>query len=746
MTEFRARPLEFPLLMPDQVFADPAASPDRDRPKSLIWRKVFILATTLLLTGWATHEMYQVLSVSGLTVFEWALLAVFAINISWVCFAFVNALAGLWSALASERQTDDGICVQRLARARTVIAFPIYNEEVEQIFATVLSTAQSLSGMPGQFECFILSDTTDAEIALREEAAFERIQTLRPADVRIRYRRRTLNLHRKSGNIRDFVTRWGGRYDYMIVYDADSFMERDAILRLVDAMQASPKAGLIQTIPQLVGVETLFGRCQQFAAALYGPVLGHGIAWWAQKEGNFWGHNAIIRLKAMAEAAGLPEIPGRAPFGGTIMSHDFVEAALLRRAGWNVEVRPDISGSYEQGPPTIIDLVIRDRRWCQGNLQHTAVLLQARGLTWTNRFHLITGIFGYLSSPLWLLFICIGMVLSLQYSFQVPEYFGDSPALFPSWPVIDSERALNLFIATMVILFTPKLCGLIYGLASRAWRQQVGIGRTILGTVTETLLSVLTAPILMVTQTSAVLSVLSGRDSGWAPQQRGDDGYSFAATFRHNVPGTVLGLVLTISAFVISPVHAAWLAPATIGLIFSAPVSYVTAKRSSGIRARRAGLLVTPHDTQPPPSRTAALEAREQFAGLRPNTLWSLLLEPHEVQRRSFMVDPFWPLEAREVHVPLAVALAKANKAGTVQDFIAALAPKEKMALLNSCKDMRITSFRFLSVRFSEQRGWPTGHVPAPPRRAKSISAVERPGDGSSGARAASLETVRRGG
>ncbi|WP_291201738.1 glucans biosynthesis glucosyltransferase MdoH [Hyphomonas sp.] len=707
MTDFRARPIEFPVSMPDQAFAAPAADRDRYRPKSLMWRKLFVFGSALLLTGWATHEMYQVLKVSGLTVFEWALLVVFTLNISWVCFAFVNALAGLASALHTASRPEVKINVSRVASARTVIAFPIYNEDVDQIFATVLSTAQSLSNAPGHFECFVLSDTTDADIALREEAAFERVQALRPQDVKIHYRRRTINLHRKSGNIRDFVTRWGGRYDYMVVYDADSYMERDAILRLVDAMQAAPKAGLIQTIPQLVGVETLFGRYQQFAAALYGPVLGHGIAWWSQKEGNFWGHNAIIRIRALAEAAGLPVIPGRAPFGGTIMSHDFVEAAMLRRAGWNVEVRPEIGGSFEQGPPTIIDLVVRDRRWCQGNMQHMAVLLKARGLTFTSRFHLITGIFSYLSSPLWLLFICIGMVLSLQNSFLVPDYFGEGATLFPSWPVIDSERALNLFMATMVILFTPKICGLIYGLSNRAWRKGVGAWRTILGTLTETALSVLTAPMLMVTQTSAVVSVLSGQDSGWAPQRRGDDGYSFATTFRHNLPATALGVVLTVSAVVISPIHAAWLAPATLGLILSAPVSYFTAKSRAGRKAKEMGLLATPHDGTPPASSTASIAAREEFGRLRPHTLQSLLQEPHDIHRRSYMVDPYWPVAHGDVHVPLAVARARAEKAASIPEFVSLLKPNEKMALLNSCKDMRGLSFRFLSVRTSEKRGWP---------------------------------------
>src|SRR3990167_8012035 len=191
MTDFRARPIEFPVSMPDQDFSTPVSFWDRYRPKSLAWRKVFVFGASLLLTGWATYEMFEVLSVSDVTNLEWALLVVFALNISWVCFAFVNALVGLGAALSPVRNRERDVCVRRLAPARTVIAFPIYNEEVDQIFATIQSTAESLSNAPGHFECFILSDTNDVDIALREEAAFERLQEAAPRDVKIHYRRRT---------------------------------------------------------------------------------------------------------------------------------------------------------------------------------------------------------------------------------------------------------------------------------------------------------------------------------------------------------------------------------------------------------------------------------------------------------------------------------------------------------------------------------------------------------------------------
>ena len=694
MTDLRPRPTEFPLTMPNQAFKAQEGAPKAETP-SYRWRKLFVFASSMLLTLWATREMYEVLAVSEMTLLEWVLLVVFVINISWICFAFVNATIGFVSALFSEiRAPKDkpDVCIRNV---RTVIVFPIYNESVEHVFATVSATARMLKEAPGIYECFILSDTTDPEVALAEEAAYTELLRTAGHDVAVRYRRRTINHHRKSGNVRDFVMRWGGRYDYMIVFDADSYMEGDTIVHLVKEMERAPHTALIQTIPQLVGGATLFARCQQFASALYGPILGGGMAWWAQNEGNFWGHNAIIRVSALAEAAGLPEIPGKAPFGGTILSHDFVEAAFLRRAGWNVEIRPEIGGSYEQGPPTIIELVKRDRRWCQGNMQHMAVLLKTAGLSWTNRFHLITGIFSYLASPLWLIFITLGMMLSLQNSFMRPNYFSDGASLFPTWPVIDSERALTLFVATMALLFAPKIYALIYGLVSSRWRKTVGLARTAMGMLTETFISVLIAPILMATQTSAVINVFRGKDSGWSPQERSQGGYGFLTTLRHNAPATLLGLVLTVSAIVISPVYAAWLAPATIGLLLSAPLSYWTAKESAGQAAKRKGLLVTPVEIDTPESVQLSKAESAIYATLPKTDIVSLLRDRNKQRARKHLIDPYWPLNRYEVHTPLAIARAKAARVLSLDDYMKAITRAELMAVLNSSQDMESISFRF---------------------------------------------------
>lgn len=692
MTDSSIRPKEFPLLMPDQAF-DGNEAKNRHAPKSKRWRKIMVFGLSIILSGWATNEMYNVLNVSGLTSLEWVLLVIFALNISWISFAFVTASIGF---LAVSATSDAAQHITRSPlRGSTVIVFPIYNEKVEDVFATVESTARSLLNAPGRFEYFILSDTTDPDIALQEEVAVEALRGRLNGQAIVRYRRRTINLHRKSGNIRDFVTRWGGRYDYMVVFDADSYMEPETLMELVRRMDNEPETGLIQTIPQLVGATTLFSRSQQFAAALYGPVLGTGLAWWAQNEGNFWGHNAIIRTRALAESAGLPEIPGRAPFGGTIMSHDFVEAALLRRAGWNVKIAPDIKGSYEQGPPSIIDLVIRDRRWCQGNLQHMAVLLRTRSLAFTSRIHLIIGIFSYLASPLWLLFITVGMLLSLQNIFMTPAYFGDTAALFPSWPVIDSERALKLFVVTMSILFAPKLYGIMFGLISPVWRSTISRWTVLNGVLFETILSVLTAPILMAEQTQAVWRVFRGKDGGWSPQQRDGDGYTLGDTFRHHGKGMLLGIVLTIAAFAISPIYAAWLAPATIGMVFASPLSYWTGLRRSGRFAKEHKIMTTPEEVDPPVSFTASKACSSAYKVLSIPT-FEAVLKDHDIQsHRANLADPYWPLFGADVHEPLALARARADRFQIMSEYVNALDGKEKIALLNSPRDLAIISSKF---------------------------------------------------
>ncbi len=274
-------------------------------------------------------------------------------------------------------------------------------------------------------------------------------------------------------------------------------------------------SGLIQTLPVITGGTTLFARLQQFAGRVYGPLIAHGIAWWHGAESNYWGHNALIRTRAFAEQAGLPELRGRKPFGGHILSHDFVEAGLIRRGGWAVHMVPGLAGSYEESPPSLLDLAVRDRRWCQGNLQHVAVL-PARGLAWISRLHLLTGIGSYLTAPLWLLFLLTGILIALRARFVPPNYFpGVGKSLFPQWPVIDPVRAMWMFVGTMALLLAPKLLGAIAVLLHRRERRGCGGGvRLLVSVLIETIISGLIAPMVMLTQSVDVCQILLGRDFG----------------------------------------------------------------------------------------------------------------------------------------------------------------------------------------------------------------------------------------
>ena len=272
------------------------------------------------------------------------------------------------------------------------------------------------------------------------------------------YRRRWQNIARKSGNLEDFVTRWGGRYDFMIVLDADSLIDAPTLLQLVRVMHADPALGILQTAPQLIGARTFFGRLQQFAACVYGPVITRGLAAWSGDSGNYWGHNAIIRMQAFARNCGLPQLKGRKPFGGHVLSHDFVEAALIRRGGWKVRMATDCGGSWEESPPSLIDVAVRDRRWAQGNLQHMKIIGTA-GLSFTSRLHLGIGIMSYLSSPLWLFMLGIGFALAVQSHLIRPEYFNHDFQLFPTWPRFDVELMMALFWFSMVVLLSRRCWG-----------------------------------------------------------------------------------------------------------------------------------------------------------------------------------------------------------------------------------------------------------------------------------------------
>ncbi len=612
--ELRAVPDEAPIAMPTQSLREAPGRPRRapSSPPHIGLRRFTVIGGAVALTCVAVREMDLVLAANGLTPLAVFMLALFAVLFAWIALSLTSALAGFWSML-----TGGGLALgvgsgeQPRAATRTALLMPCYNENPARVMAGLQAIHESLgdAGAAGAFDIFILSDTTNPDIWIEEEAAFLALRRRTGSD-RIFYRRRKKNIARKSGNIADWVTRWGGAYPLFLILDADSVMRAETLLWLVAAMQLHPDAGIIQTLPIIAGGGTLFARAQQFAGRVYGPLIAHGIAWWHGAEGNYWGHNAMIRTQAFAGHAGLPELRGNKPFGGHILSHDFIEAALIRRAGWSVHMVPALPGSYEECPPSLIDLAVRDRRWCQGNLQHVAVL-PARGLHWVSRLHLLTGIGSYITAPLWLLFMLTGALVALRERLVQPDYFPAGATLFPVWPVIDPVRAMWVFVGTMALLLVPKVLGFITVVAHGPDRRGCGGAfRLLISLLIETLLAGLIAPVAMLTQSIDVVSILSGRDSGWNPQRRDGDAPPLRMIARGYGRHTLLGIGMAVTAWLVTPSLALWMSPVIVGLALAIPLVALTSRRDAVLF--RLGLLRIPEERRPPPvlARAATL-ARE---------------------------------------------------------------------------------------------------------------------------------------
>ena len=403
-------------------------------------------------------------------------------------------------------------------------------------------------------------------------------------------------------------------------------------------------------------------------------------------EGNYWGHNAIIRTKAFAAHCGMPDLTGKPPLGGHILSHDFVEAALIRRAGYAVYMLPRLEGSYEESPPSLIDLAGRDRRWCQGNMQHMRVMW-AKGFHLASRQHFATGIMGYLASPFWLGQLLVGIALVLQASYIRPEYFSSEFSLLPAWPRFDAERSLELFGLTMAVLLAPKLFGLLATLLDGPTRRACGGGfRLTLSALFETLMSALLAPIMMLIQSGSVFEILAGRDTGWSPQRRDDGSIPLSAILRRHRAHVALGIVSLIAGWLISPSLVAWMSPTIAGLLLSVPLSHASGQLSLGLWLRRLGLLATPEEAAPPPIATRANALAEELAAAEPGAVDALhALHGNPALRAQH--EAFLPPAPRRVRGDIdparAVAEAKLNDAETLDDAVRWLAPKERMVLLH---------------------------------------------------------------
>ena len=661
-------------------------------------RRFFFFSVIFGLTSLATWFMADLLWREGISVLEGLILTLFVILFAHIAAGFCTALVGFYvinrggdSSRITATLPDGG----EPMLAKTAIVMPAFNEDVSRVFEglrVVFRSVQETKQLE-HFDFFVLSDSNQPNQWIQEEVAWAELCKQVGGFGKIFYRKRRQSINKKAGNVADFLRRWGRRYRYMIVLDADSIMTGRALVQLVALMEKNPHVGLIQTAPRIVNGETLFARIQSFASRLYSPLFLAGLNYWQQHEGNFWGHNAVVRIQPFIDHCSLPELPGSEPFGGRILSHDFVEAALMRKAGWAVWLAGDIDGSYEEGPPTLIESAKRDRRWCQGNLQH-AWLLTTRGFRPASRFHLLMGVMGYVSSPLWLLF----MLLSTIHVFSLPA---SSIAAMPSWVtdttslfgfVLQVPPALTLFALTMLLIFVPKIVSVVVTLGDRAEADKFG-GKVplVVSALLETVVSALLAPINMVFNSKFVLFTLLGQGVAWVTQKRGsdDDGTDWREAIITHGGQTAFGLVWGVSAFVLSPAFFWWLSPVLAGLVLAVPVSLLLSKAGVGRAARRWGVFLTPEETAPPyelkrlqQNLAECYRHLPPFEPLRADYgLLQAVLDPYVNALHVALLRQRRPSEeAREWFVQLRERL--------LRDGPAKFATKEKMALLMDAESM----------------------------------------------------------
>ena len=594
--------------------------------RPLMLRRVLLLVLVALGAIVGTDFMADVLPGHGEGWAEQGLLLLFGVLFAWISAGFWTGLMGTWVLLRGHDPQavtnvlrQGGPATPIPADARTAVIMPICNEHVPTVFAGIRATYESLAQTDAaeHFDFFVLSDTSDPDTRAAEQAAWsELVQALQRdaaaarvgvplrvplrEPIRVHYRWRQHRTRRKAGNVADFCRRFGADYRYMVVLDADSVMTGDCLTSLVRMMQAHPDAGIIQTAPRACGHETLHARIQQFGARVYGPLFTTGMHFWQLGESHYWGHNAILRMAPFIEHCALAPLPGQTSLSGDVMSHDFVEAALMRRAGWKVWIAHDLEGSYEQVPPNLLAELQRDRRWCHGNLQNSRLMFEP-GLHPVHRTVFLTGVLAYVSAPLWLAFLLLSSLLFASRSHEIPKYFLQPYQLFPVWPAANLKLMLTLFGLTAVLLLAPKLLSLAVIVLRGQARRYGGVARLLLGALLEFVHSLLLAPVRMLFHTQFVLAALTGWKLAWKSPPRDDACTRWGEAARRHGAHTALALLWLAAILIGSASVPWWLSPVIVGLLLAIPMSALSSRTAAGQWLRARGVLLTPEELREPP-------------------------------------------------------------------------------------------------------------------------------------------------
>ncbi len=640
--------------------------------------------------------MYAYLSEHGMRWSEWALLAVFIPLYYQLNVGFWTALFGLW---LMNRPKPDPLDLWRTLKpedmdepigASTAIVMPVFNEDVTRVFEGLRSIYLSLeqTGHSANFDFFILSDSNQTSQWIEEETAWLELCRQLNAFGRIFYRKRRKPINRKSGNVSDFCRRWGKRYRYMLVLDADSLMSGSLLTSMVRIMEKNPGIGILQTFPKQIGAETLLGRVMQFAQSLYGPPFMAGLDYWQCGEANFWGHNAILRLDPFIKNCALPPLPGKEPFGGHILSHDFVEAALMRKAGYAVRLLNTNRGSYEEGPPTLVDMLKRDRRWCQGNMQHFWLLF-AKGWHPMSRLNFLHGILSYASSLLWFLFLVLSTFLAATRLPHDPQ----------SQAMLAEQILLGV---TVMLIFLPKvtilLDELITGRLFKSLRLRL---LTFVSSMADTVVFTLMAPVLMLFHSQFVVYTVLGKGVRWVTQRRKlDGGVDWAEVFFNLWPVSLIGLVWGAIGWWVSHSFFLWFSPILGALLLAIPMAILVSGRRSGLRF---GLFLTPEETEPPGVLATLNENLAEIKGR--------IHLPPELERHHGLMQVCLDPYVNGLHVSLLRRRKNIHVSRTYLDELArrliqegpqSLTPQEIKAMIHDTETMTDLHYRLWSARDHE--------------------------------------------
>lgn len=532
---------------------------------------------------------------------EYGQIGLYGLLSGWVVTGFVTAMMGFYVSVRGDKHS---LSVKQVAghamnpEARTAIIMPICNEDVATVFAGLRATCESVAttGHAKQFDVFVLSDSYDAGTADAERAAWEDLRAAlaqnhannpNQPQVEVYYRLRTRRTHRKAGNVADFCRRWGKDYRYMVVLDADSVMSGDCLSSMVKLMEANPTAGIIQTATQAIGHVTMHARAQQFASRVTGRLFTLGMQFWQLGESHYWGHNAIIRVEPFMEHCALAPIEGTGGMSGGIMSHDFVEAALMRRAGFHVWLCADLVGSYEQQPPDLLAELQRDRRWCQGNLQN-ARLMAEPGIHPVHRAMFVTGTMAYVSAPLWLAFLTLGTALWLSGS-----------SLIANFNVLPMEL-VGLWVWTLCLLFLPRVLGIAAVLMRGEQRQYGGLWGLAKSSVLESALAIVQAPVRMLAHSLFVVVALTGIKLDWKSPPREANAVPWNIAISQLAPMTIVIAALAVGIAMIDPSALVWLMPVGLPLLLAIPLTVLTSQIGLGTSLRDRGWLLIPEESRSP--------------------------------------------------------------------------------------------------------------------------------------------------